>query len=59
MNEGRDCKKVMRGLKRRNKPSLTGYQIFHNYFRSHEALKGTTPAEKCSIVIEGKINGKC
>lgn len=50
----RDREKVMRGLKRTDKAVLTGYQIYHNYFRPHEALKGKTPAEKCGITIEGK-----
>ncbi len=31
-----------------------GYQIYHNYFRPHEALKGKTPAEACGIEIEGE-----
>ena len=31
---------------------LPGYQLYHNYFRPHEALNGKTPAEKCGIVIE-------
>lgn len=44
--EVRDREKVMRGLKR------TGYQLYHNYFRPHEALNGKTPAEKCGIIIE-------
>ncbi|MFZ0510903.1 MAG: DDE-type integrase/transposase/recombinase [Candidatus Nitrosopolaris sp.] len=50
--EVRDREKVMQGLKRTNKPILTGYQLFHNCLRPHEALKGKTPAEKCGIVIE-------
>jgi len=29
-------------------------QIFHNYIRSHEGLKGKTPAEACGITVEGK-----
>ncbi len=56
--EVRDREKVMRGLKRNNTPILTGYQLFHNYFRPHEALKGKTPAEKCGIVIEGENKWK-
>ena len=51
--EVRDREKTMRGLKRRDTAVLTGYQIYHNYFRPHEALKGKTPAEKCGIIIEG------
>ena len=56
--EVRDREKVMRGLKKTDSPVLTGYQIYHNYFRSHEALKGKTPAEKCGIVIEGENKWK-
>lgn len=32
---------------------LAGYQIFHNYMRPHETLKGKTPAEACGIEVEG------
>lgn len=52
--EVRDREKVMRGLKRVDTPILTGYQIYHNYFRSHEGLNNRTPAEVCGIKIEGK-----
>jgi putative transposase len=45
--EVRDREKVMRGLKR------TGYQLYHNYFRPHQALNGKTPAEVAGIKIEG------
>ena len=51
--EIRDREKVMRGLKKTDTPVLTGYQIFHNYIREHEGLKGRTPAEACGIEIEG------
>lgn len=43
----------MRGLKKVNTPILTGYQLYHNYFRPHEGLDGKTPAEACGIKIEG------
>jgi len=52
--EIRDREKVMRGLKRKDTPILTGYQIYHNYIRPHEALEGRTPAEACGIKVEGK-----
>jgi transposase InsO family protein len=52
--EVRDREKVMRGLKKDDTPILTGYQLFHNYIRPHEALNGKTPAEACGIKIEGK-----
>ena len=43
----------MRGLKREDTPILTGYQIFHNYIRSHHGLDGKVPSELCRIKIEG------
>ena len=52
--EIRDREKTMRGLKNTNTPILQGYQLFHNYIRPHEALKGKTPSEACGITIEGK-----
>jgi len=52
--EIRDREKTMRGLKKNDTPILTGYQIFHNYIRSHEGLDGKTPSEVCGIKIEGK-----
>ncbi len=52
--EIRDREKTMRGLKVNETPILTGYQLFHNYIRPHEALDGKTPAEACGIKIEGK-----
>jgi hypothetical protein len=52
--EVRDREKVMRGLKVEDTPILTGYQIFHNYVRPHEALEGKTPAEACGIKVEGE-----
>jgi putative transposase len=51
--EVRDREKVMRGIKTTDTPVLAGYQIYHNYFRPHEALKGKTPAEVCGIEIQG------
>ncbi len=52
--EIRDREKVMRGLKKKDTPIITGYQIFHNYIREHKGLKGKTPAEACGIKVEGK-----
>jgi transposase-like protein len=52
--EIRDREKTMRGLKRIDTPILQGYQIFHNYIRSHEGLDGKTPSEACGIRVEGK-----
>jgi len=48
-----DREKVMRGLKKDDMPILKGYQIFHNYIRPHEGLKGKTPAEACGITVKG------
>jgi transposase-like protein len=52
--EIRDREKVMRGLKTKETPILTGYRLFHNYIRPHEALQGRTPSEACGITINGK-----
>jgi putative transposase len=41
--EVRDREKVMRGLKKKDTPILTGYQIFHNYLIPHMGLNGQTP----------------
>lgn len=35
-------------------PTLTGYQIHHNYVRPHEGLKDKTSAEVGGIKIECK-----
>ena len=37
-----------------NTSVLPGYQIYHNYFRPHEALDNKIPAEVCGIKIEGQ-----
>jgi hypothetical protein len=31
----------------------SGMQIYHNYIRPHQALKGKTPAEVAGIKVEG------
>jgi putative transposase len=54
LKQRRDRKKTMRGLKKMDTPILTGYQIFHNYFREYEGLNGITPAEASGIKIEGQ-----
>jgi hypothetical protein len=51
--EIRDREKTMRGLKTKETPILTGYQIFHNYIRPHEGLEGKTPSEACGIKVDG------
>jgi hypothetical protein len=52
--ELRQREKVMRTLKRPDTRILLGYQIYHNYIRPHEALKGKTPAEEAGIKVEGE-----
>jgi hypothetical protein len=51
--EIRDRERVMRGLEKKDKPILTGYQLFHNYIRPHMALDGATPAERAGIQVKG------
>jgi putative transposase len=52
--EIRDREKTIRGLKTKETPILSGYQIFHNYIRPHEGLEGKTPAEACGIKVQGR-----
>lgn len=52
--EVRDREKVFRGLKTKDSPILAGYQLYHNFFRPHMALKGKTPAEAAGITVEGE-----
>lgn len=52
--EIRDREKVLRGLKKEDSPILSGYQLYHNYFRSHEGLDGKTPAQAAGIEIQGE-----
>ena len=40
-------------MKRKDTAILKGMQIYHNYIRPHEGLKGKTPAEACGIEIVG------
>jgi hypothetical protein len=50
----RDRERVMRTLERGDTPILNGMQIYHNYVRPHEGLKGKTPSEAAGIAVEGK-----
>ena len=43
----------MRGIKKKDSVTLTGYQLFHNYIRPHSALNGQTPSEACGMEIKG------
>jgi transposase-like protein len=56
--EVRDREKVTRGLKKNDTPVLAGYQVYHNFIRPHEALKGKTPAEACGITVNGNDKWK-
>jgi len=49
-----DGEKVTRNLKKSDIPILKGLQIFHNYMRPHQALKGKTPAEVAGIEVLGE-----
>jgi hypothetical protein len=44
----------MKGLKRDGAVILRGYQIFHNYIRPHQGLRGKTLSEACGITVQGK-----
>lgn len=55
--EVRDREKVMRSLKIKTTPILTGYQIYHNYIREHQGIAKMTPAE-CGIKVEGENKWK-
>jgi len=52
--EIRDRERVMRTLEKPDSPILSGMQIYHNYVRPHESLKGRTPAEAAGIKVEGE-----
>lgn len=51
--EFRDREKVVRGIKKKDSVIIDGYQVYHNYVRSHMGLEGKTPADACGITIEG------
>lgn len=44
----------MRTLENPDTAILAGMQIYHNYVRPHEALKGKPQAEAAGIKIEGE-----
>jgi hypothetical protein len=52
--EIRDRERVMRTLEKSDTAILTGMQIYHNYVRPHEALKGKTPSEAAGIKVQGE-----
>jgi len=49
-----DGEKVTSNLIKSDAPILKGLQIFHNYIRPHQALKGKTPAEVAGIEVLGE-----
>ena len=51
--EIRNREKVMGSTKKMDSPIRKGNQLYHNYFREHDAL-GKTPAEAANIKIEGR-----
>ena len=51
--EFRDREKVVRGIKKDDSVIFDGYQIYHNYVRSHMSLDNQTPADKAGIRIKG------
>ncbi len=56
--EIRDREKVMRGVKKVDTKVLPGYQIYHNYFRPHEALKGKTRRRNVELLLKAITNGR-
>ena len=56
--EVRGREKVIRSLKKKDTPILTGYQLFHNYIRPHMALDGKAPADMYGIEIGGENKWK-
>jgi len=50
--EIRDREKTIRGLRHNETPILPGYQIYHNFLRTHEALGNKTPGEASGIKIK-------
>ena len=51
--ELRQREKVMRTIEKPDTAILSGMQIYHNFVRPHEALKGQTPSEAAGIKVEG------
>jgi putative transposase len=50
----REREKVMRGMKVDDTPILPMNQIYYNFIRPHQALKGRTPAEAAGVGINGE-----
>ena len=52
--EIRDREKTFRGLKKADSPIIANIVLYHNYFRPHRGLGGSTPAEAAGIKINGQ-----
>jgi hypothetical protein len=55
--ESRDREKNMCGLEKMDTAILSGYQLYHNYFRTHEELAERTSREVVGIKMEGGNKG--
>jgi transposase-like protein len=55
--EIRDRERVMRTLEKSDTPILSGMQIFHNYIRPHQALKGKRQPNLQESKFKAKTNG--
>jgi len=54
----RDREKTFRGLKMEETPIIPMQDIYYNFVRPHQALKGKTPAEACGIEVKGENKWK-
>jgi hypothetical protein len=52
--ELRDRERVRRTLEKTDATILSGMQIFHDYIRPHEALRGKAPAKVAGIKVESE-----
>jgi transposase-like protein len=50
----REREKVMRGIKVDDTPIIPMNQIYYNFIRPHQALKGRTPAEAAGVGVSGE-----
>lgn len=51
-SEIKNTERVFRELKPRDIPIPKGYQLYHNYVRTREALKRKTTTDACGIIVE-------
>jgi len=54
----REREKVMRGVKVDDTPIIPMNQIYYNFIRPHQALKGKTPAEMANVGVNGENKWK-